>query len=169
MTRKSGKTFQLLVRSLTDSAYYFEKRGPSGPRFFLRLFTVNHAEARRRRPSPNVPASTHRVGRPAAAGQLAWSATGHALDHPTGDRRKKTGRCRTNFDAGQWPADAGPRTPDRQKTARGPRSSGHFFRPKNFRRRPNFRGPTRCGTSACAMFLANNYVKNGISSDLLVN
>ena len=61
-------------------------------------------------------------------------------------------------------ADTGP-----AKTARGPWISGHRHRPKNGAARPNFRGPRRCGTSACAMFRANNYVKNGISSDLLVN
>ena len=87
MTRKSGKTCKTLVRSLTDSAYYFEKRGPSGPRFFLRLFTVNHAEARRRRPSPNVPASTHRAERH----RTGPGPKPDMLEHATGDRRPATG------------------------------------------------------------------------------
>jgi hypothetical protein len=101
---------------------------------------------------------------------------------PGGIPGRIPGRCRTVAGANTgalpnrcrgaaepWSAGLEPATGDRQKTARGPLISGHRHRPGNRAARPNFRGPTRCGTSACAMFLANNYVKNGISLDLLVN
>ena len=120
-------------KSAQNNRHALPRTGTSWSPFFLRLFLVNHAAARRPRPLPNVPASTHRLARTA-------SGYGRARDRrpATGDRRKKTGRCRTrnrrektarcrtNFDAGQWPANREPRTGDRQKRrgARGYRVTG---------------------------------------------
>ena len=140
--------------------------GATVPPFFLRLMPVNHAEARRPRPSPNVSTSTH-PGRISGPTRSASPGT-YRGEQPA----EKTVRLPKQLDAGPCAAEprtanAGPRTANAgpAKTARGPWISGHRHRPKNRAARPNFRGPRRCGTSACAMFLANNYVKNGISSD----
>ena len=146
-------------KSAQNNRHALPRTGTSWSPFFLRLFLVNHAAARRPRPLPNVPASTHRLARTA-------SGYGRARDRrpATGARRKKH-RALPNTPRRTMARE--PRTANRRpaKTARGPWISGHRHRPKNRAARPNFRGPRRCGTSACAMFLANNYVKNGISSD----
>ena len=145
--------------------------GAIAPPFFLRLIS---SETCRGPPPATQPKRTGQHAPRRTAHQPPEKSPGQIPDTPPGQipdtpPAGKTGPLPNQFLRRTMARE--PRTGDRRpaKNARGPLPSGHFFRPKNGAARPNFRGPRRCGTSACAMFRANNYVKNGISSDLLVN
>ena len=110
-TRKSGKTFQILVRSLTDSAYFFDKRGPSGPRFFLRL--ISSETCRDPPPAPRAKRTGQHAPRRTARRRRTTSLVSNRTRPRSPNRRPATGEKKRGAAEPILTPDNGPRTPDR--------------------------------------------------------